>query len=71
MSVALMSKTYTLGYIRFKKSLFWLWYKHDFVVVITSFHAAQDLLKCKTLQRSLNRLALRWISEEVILEHER
>lgn len=49
MSVSLTSKIYTLGSILFGSSLFWLLSKHNYVVVITLFHAAQDLLKCNAL----------------------
>lgn len=49
MSVSLMSKIYTLGSILFGSSLFWLLSKHNYVVIITLFHAAQDLLKCNAL----------------------
>lgn len=44
----LWAKFYLLGSILFGASLFWLLSKHNYVVVITLFHAAQELLKCLT-----------------------
>lgn len=52
----LLAKFYLLGSILFGASLFWLLSKHNYVVVITLFHAAQELLKCLTFFFSPNRL---------------
>lgn len=71
MSVSLTSTMYTLAYICLKSSLFWLLYKHNYIFVITSFHAAQDLFWSVGPCSLGSRLTHKGEFQAVILGHKR